>query len=45
MQSLRTVRSRILLGTCLSLAAALPGTAFAADIVGTVTDASNTRAL
>ncbi len=45
MQSLRTVRSRILLGTCLSLAAALPGTAFASDIVGTVSDASNTRAL
>lgn len=45
MQSLRTVRSRILLGTCLSLAATLPGTAFASDIVGTVTDASNTRAL
>jgi TonB-dependent receptor len=45
MQSLRTVRSRILLGTCLSLAAALPGTAFASDIVGTVTDATDTRAL
>ncbi|WP_257547559.1 TonB-dependent receptor [Sphingopyxis sp. DBS4] len=45
MQSLRSVRSRILLGTCLSLAAALPGTAFASDIVGTVTDASDTRAL
>lgn len=45
MQSLRSVRSRILLGTCLSLAAALPGTAFASDITGTVTDASDTRAL
>ncbi|HMN54657.1 MAG TPA: TonB-dependent receptor [Sphingopyxis sp.] len=45
MQSLRSVRSRILLGTCLSLAAAVPGTALAADIVGTVIDASDTRAL
>ncbi len=42
---LHTVRSRILIGTCLSLAAALPATAFASDVVGTVTDASNTRAL
>jgi TonB-dependent receptor len=39
------VRSRILLGTCLSLAAVLPGTAFASDITGTVTDATDTRAL
>jgi TonB-dependent receptor len=45
MHQLRTVRSRILIGTCLSLAAALPGTAFASDIVGTVTDATDTRAL
>lgn len=42
---LRTVRSRILLGTCLSLVAALPTSAFASDIVGTVTDATDTRAL
>ncbi|GAO76835.1 MULTISPECIES: TonB-dependent receptor [unclassified Sphingopyxis] len=45
MHQLRTVRSRILLGTCLSLAAALPTAAFASDIVGTVTDATDTRAL
>jgi len=40
-----SVRSRILLGTCLSFAAALPGPALASDIVGIVTDASDTRAL
>lgn len=45
MSKLRTVRSRILLGTCLSLATAFPATALASDIVGTVTDASDTRAL
>ncbi|WP_077148476.1 TonB-dependent receptor [Sphingopyxis sp. KK2] len=45
MSKLSNVRSRILLGTCLSLAAVLPGTAFASDIVGTVTDATDTRAL
>jgi TonB-dependent receptor len=45
MSKLRIVRSRILLGTCLSLAAAIPGTAFAGDLTGTVTDASDTRAL
>jgi TonB-dependent receptor len=45
MYQLRTVRSRILLGTCLSLAAALPTSAFASDIIGTVTDATDTRAL
>lgn len=45
MTKLRTVRSRILIGTCMSLAAALPGTAFAGDLTGTVTDASDTRAL
>ena len=45
MHLLRTVRSRILLGTCLSLAAALPTSALASDIVGTVTDATDTRAL
>lgn len=45
MHQLRTVRSRILLGTCLSLAAALPAPAFAGDLIGSVTDASDTRAL
>ncbi len=45
MSKLLNVRSRILLGTCLSLAAVLPGTAFASDITGTVTDATDTRAL
>jgi len=45
MHKLHTVRSRILIGTCLSLAAALPTVAWASDIVGTVTDATNTRAL
>lgn len=45
MHKLRTVRSRILIGTCLSLAAALPTAAYASDIVGTVTEASDTRAL
>ncbi|HMO74947.1 MAG TPA: TonB-dependent receptor [Sphingopyxis sp.] len=45
MHKLHTVRSRILIGTCLSLAAALPAAAFASDVVGTVTDASDTRAL
>ncbi|ALJ11318.1 TonB-dependent receptor [Sphingopyxis macrogoltabida] len=45
MHQLRTVRSRILLGTCLSLAAALPVTAYAGDLTGSVTDASDTRAL
>ncbi|MBB6426787.1 TonB-dependent receptor [Sphingopyxis sp. JAI128] len=44
MLKLRTVRSRILLGTCLSLAAA-PTAAIASEIVGTVSDATNTRAL
>lgn len=45
MQQLRTVRSRILIGTCLSLAAALPTAAYAGDLTGTVTDATDTRAL
>ena len=45
MYQLRTVRSRILLGTCLSLVAALPTAAYASDIVGTVSDATDTRAL
>ncbi|MBE1528688.1 TonB-dependent receptor [Sphingopyxis sp. OAS728] len=45
MHQLRTVRSRILLGTCLSLAAALPTAAYAGDLTGTVTDATDTRAL
>ena len=45
MHQLRTVRSRILIGTCLSLAAALPGIAYAGDLTGTVTDATDTRAL
>ena len=45
MHKFHSVRSRILIGTCLSLAAALPTAAFASDIVGTVTDATNTRAL
>ncbi|HET6524576.1 TonB-dependent receptor [Sphingopyxis sp.] len=45
MHKLRTVRSRILLGTCLSLAAALPAPAFAGDVTGSVTDATDTRAL
>ena len=45
MHQLRTVRSRILIGTCLSLAAALPTAAYAGDLTGTVTDATDTRAL
>jgi TonB-dependent receptor len=45
MHQFHAVRSRILLGTCLSLAAALPVTALASDVVGTVTDATDTRAL
>ncbi|HWW59597.1 MAG TPA: TonB-dependent receptor [Sphingopyxis sp.] len=45
MHLLRTVRSRILLGTCLSLAATLPTAAYAGDLTGTVTDATDTRAL
>ncbi|MBJ7499052.1 MAG: TonB-dependent receptor [Sphingopyxis sp.] len=45
MHQLRTVRSRILIGTCLSLAAALPTAAHAGDLTGTVTDATDTRAL
>ncbi|ALH78891.1 TonB-dependent receptor [Sphingopyxis macrogoltabida] len=45
MHQLCTIRSRILLGTCLSLAAAFPATAFAGDLTGSVTDASDTRAL
>ncbi|MBL0769208.1 TonB-dependent receptor [Sphingopyxis sp. DHUNG17] len=45
MHQLRSIRSRILLGTCLSLAAALPGAAIASDLVGTVSDATDTRAL
>lgn len=45
MHKSRTVRSRILLGTCLSLAAALPAPAFAGDVTGSVTDATDTRAL
>lgn len=45
MHKLHTVRSRILIGTALSLAAALPSAALASDVVGTVTDATDTRAL
>ena len=45
MHKFRTVRSRILLGTCLSFAAALPAPAFAGDVTGSVTDATDTRAL
>ncbi|MDK2761513.1 MAG: TonB-dependent receptor [Sphingopyxis sp.] len=45
MHQFRTVRSRILIGTCLSLAAALPTIAHASDVVGTVTDSTDTRAL
>ncbi|QCB56267.1 TonB-dependent receptor [Sphingopyxis sp. PAMC25046] len=45
MHKLRTVRSRILLGTCLSLAVAFPVPAFAGDVTGSVTDATDTRAL
>ena len=45
MHKFRTVRSRILLGTCLSFAAALPAPALAGDVTGSVTDATDTRAL
>ncbi len=45
MSKLRTIRSRVLIGTGLSLAAAFPGAALASDIIGTVTDATDTRAL
>ena len=45
MHKFRTVRSRILIGTCLSLAAALPAPALAGDVTGSVTDATDTRAL
>ncbi|MDZ3832403.1 MAG: TonB-dependent receptor [Sphingopyxis sp.] len=45
MTQISSVRSRILLGSFLSLAAAMPTTAFAADIVGTIADVSDTRAL
>lgn len=45
MFQLHTVRSRFLLGTCLSLAAVLPTAAIASEITGTVSDASETRAL
>lgn len=45
MHKLQTVRSRILIGTALSLATALPSAALASDIVGSVTDATDTRAL
>ena len=45
MHKFRTVRSRILLGTCLSFAAALPAPAVAGDVTGSVTDATDTRAL
>ncbi|SBV34310.1 TonB-dependent receptor [uncultured Sphingopyxis sp.] len=45
MHKFRTVRSRILIGTCLSLAAALPAPALAGDVTGSVADATDTRAL
>ncbi|WP_033074669.1 TonB-dependent receptor [Sphingopyxis sp. MWB1] len=45
MTSLFAKRSRILLGTAASLALIAPGAALASEVVGTVTDASDTRAL
>ena len=45
MTLIRSCRSRILLGTGLAAAMLAPASAFASDIVGIVTDATDTRAL